>query len=395
MSTGYSGTPLPRKLGIGPGKRVAFVAAPEGFRQTLGELPEDVTVRPRARGPLDVIVFFTVSRADLERRIAVLQRALDPAGSLWVAWPKRASKVETDMTEDVVREVALPRGVVDTKVAAIDDTWSGLRLVVRVANRAARSKPQPGSQLRWRGPMPPDQAREPGEGEEPAERHLMDVPGARAVVDYARRHGVPRTVARGSYVGASRLVALSIFGCMRLSAVDANYSLTERCDVESRFLELDELTQVEALADEHGKRMVRAARRRGNRCYAVFDGEEIINVSFYAHRATPLVGDLLLCFRTPDWYMYGALTPPAHRGKGLHAVGVLRASLALFDEGVSRLVTVHERTHYNSMVSALRMGWRPCGSLYRIGSGPRTRVGRSVAARREGMMLRRLDPAAR
>ena len=135
MSAGYSGTPLPRKLGIAPGKRVAFVSAPDGFRETLGELPEGATVRSRPRGPLDVIVFFTTSRAGLERRIGALQRALDPAGGLWVAWPKRASKVQTDMTEDVVREVALPRGLVDNKVAAIDDTWSGLRLVIREANR--------------------------------------------------------------------------------------------------------------------------------------------------------------------------------------------------------------------------------------------------------------------
>ena len=223
----------------------------------------------------------------------------------------------------------------------------------------------------------------------------MKIPGPRIVMNYARRHGVPRTVARGSYVAASRLVALSIFGCMRLAPADINRPLAERAGVESRFLESDELTQVEALADAWGRRRIREARRRGDRCYAIFDRGEIVNVGFYANRPTPVVGDLLLCFRVPDWYMYGALTPPAHRGKGLHAVGVLRASLALFDEGVARMVTVHERTHYNSMVSALRMGWRPCGSLYRIGSGPRTRVGRSVAARREGMMLRRLDPAAR
>ena len=221
----------------------------------------------------------------------------------------------------------------------------------------------------------------------------MDIPDARAVVEYARRHGVPRTIVRGSYVAASRLVALSMFGCMRLTRADVNHALTECAGVESRFLELDEFTRVETLGDEYGKRLVRAARRRGDRCYAIFDDDEIVNVGFYADRATPVVGDLLLCFRAPDWYMYGALTPPAHRGRGLHAVGVLRASLALFDEGVSRLVTVHERTHYNSMVSALRMGWRPCGTLYRIGSGSLTRVGRSSGARREGMMLRRLDPA--
>jgi hypothetical protein len=128
---GYSGTPLPRKLGIREGAAVAFLNAPADFGDALGDLPDGVTVRDRLRGPLDVVVFFTVHRADLERRIEQLKAALDPAGRLWVAWPKQAAKVETDMTEDVVRDVALPLGLVDNKVAAIDDTWSGLQLVIR------------------------------------------------------------------------------------------------------------------------------------------------------------------------------------------------------------------------------------------------------------------------
>ncbi|MDX6659339.1 MAG: hypothetical protein QOJ55_161 [Solirubrobacteraceae bacterium] len=138
--TGYSGTPLPRKLGMKEGSRVAVLDAPDDFTDTLGALPEGVTVRERLRGPLDVIVFFIVRRADLERRIDRLKAALDPAGRLWIAWPKRASKVETDMTEDVVRDVALPLGLVDNKVAAIDESWSGLQLVIRKVLRCrARS----------------------------------------------------------------------------------------------------------------------------------------------------------------------------------------------------------------------------------------------------------------
>ena len=130
-SGGYSGTPLPRKLGIKEGAVVAFLDAPDDFVAVLGELPDGVAERTRLRGPLDVIVFFTVRRAHLERRIERLKAALHPAGRLWIAWPKRASKVETDMTEDVVRDVALPLGLVDNKVAAIDATWSGLQLVIR------------------------------------------------------------------------------------------------------------------------------------------------------------------------------------------------------------------------------------------------------------------------
>ena len=132
---GYSGTPLPRKLGIKLAHRVAFPGAPDGFERLLGALPEGVEVRSRARGPLDVIVFFSRRRAELERRFDALRRALDPAGGLWIAWPKRSSAVATDLTEDVVREVALERGLVDNKVCAIDETWSGLRLVIRLRDR--------------------------------------------------------------------------------------------------------------------------------------------------------------------------------------------------------------------------------------------------------------------
>ena len=140
MSAGYSGTPLPRKLGIKPGARVAFPQAPDGFRRTLGELPDRVSVRSRVRGPLDVVVFFTASRSELERRIEGLMAALEPAGGLWIAWPKRTSGMPTDVTEDVVRQVALPLGLVDNKVAAIDETWSGLRLVIRLRHRPATGR---------------------------------------------------------------------------------------------------------------------------------------------------------------------------------------------------------------------------------------------------------------
>jgi hypothetical protein len=98
-------------------------------------LPEDVTVRARTSGPLDVIVFFTKRRNELERRLPALRRAMDPAAGLWIAWPKRSSGVATDMTEDVARELGLANRLVDNKVCAIDETWSGLRLVIRLADR--------------------------------------------------------------------------------------------------------------------------------------------------------------------------------------------------------------------------------------------------------------------
>ena len=136
MTSGYSGTPLPRKLGIKPGHRVLLLGAPEGFAEdTLGELPEGVRVGTRASGVADVIVAFHLRRAELAKRMPALRERMDPAAGLWIAWPKRASKVATDMTEDVVREVALPTGLVDNKVCAIDEVWSGLRLVIRLRDR--------------------------------------------------------------------------------------------------------------------------------------------------------------------------------------------------------------------------------------------------------------------
>lgn len=137
---GYSGTPLARKLGIATGRTVALLGAPAGFDAVLAEtLPDAVAVRRRASGvgTADVIVSFHTRRAHLEARLPRLLATLDVDGGLWIAWPKRASAVPTDVTEDVVREVALPLGLVDNKVCAIDDTWSGLRLVWRSERRPA------------------------------------------------------------------------------------------------------------------------------------------------------------------------------------------------------------------------------------------------------------------
>ena len=126
MNAGYSGTPLARKLGFKEGMRVASVNPPDGF--AIDGIHD---VRARLGKGTDLVLFFTMERRALERRLDALRKAIEPDGMLWVAWPKRASGVATDMTEDVVRDVALPTGLVDTKVCAIDDIWSGLRLVVR------------------------------------------------------------------------------------------------------------------------------------------------------------------------------------------------------------------------------------------------------------------------
>jgi hypothetical protein len=132
---GYSGTPLDRKLGIKEGSRLALLGAPDGFDDVLAPLPGGVTVLRRLAADLDVAVLFVTERRELERRFDAVAQAVFPAGGFWVAWPKRASKVPTDLTEDVLREVALPKGLVDNKVCAVTDVWSGLRLVWRKENR--------------------------------------------------------------------------------------------------------------------------------------------------------------------------------------------------------------------------------------------------------------------
>jgi len=130
-TAGYSGTPLPHKLGLKPGMRVAWLGAPAHFPDLVGPLPDGVRLRTRAARPLDLAVLFVTRRGELARRLPGLRDVIAPAGAVWAAWPKRASGVETDVTEDVVRDVALPLGLVDVKVCAIDETWSGLRLVIR------------------------------------------------------------------------------------------------------------------------------------------------------------------------------------------------------------------------------------------------------------------------
>jgi hypothetical protein len=134
-SAGYSATPLTKKLGIKPGTLLATVHAPEAFGATLGSLPPEAEWRTRLSPGLDVVIAFYTSRAALAADWPKLTNAASPDGTIWVAWPKKASKVASDITEDVLREQLLPSGWVDNKVCAIDDTWSGLRFALRRALR--------------------------------------------------------------------------------------------------------------------------------------------------------------------------------------------------------------------------------------------------------------------
>jgi hypothetical protein len=133
--TGCSGIPLPQKLGIKPGLTVVIINAPTNYRRLLGTLPDSVIFSDRLKSGSNFIHVFIKRRGELEKRLSILREKIVDTGTVWVSWPKKSSGVPTDVTEDVVRAVALPLGFVDIKVCAIDEIWSGLKLMVRRENR--------------------------------------------------------------------------------------------------------------------------------------------------------------------------------------------------------------------------------------------------------------------
>lgn len=134
-TAGYSGTPLFKKLGYKSGMRVAVTDPPEDYWELLPGRPEDVEICDDSADALDLVHAFFTSRAELARALPALMKRTTQAGMIWISWPKKASKVPTDVTEDVVRAEALPLGLVDVKVCAVDHTWSGLKLVLRKTER--------------------------------------------------------------------------------------------------------------------------------------------------------------------------------------------------------------------------------------------------------------------
>ncbi len=132
---GYSGTPLAKKLGIKPSSRLFVASTPFNYAKLLAPLPEDVKILSRMSSDIDIAHLFTTRRADLATKLESTRAKMGPDGVIWVSWPKKASKVPTDITEDTVRQVAFPLGLVDIKVCAVDETWSGLKLVIRKENR--------------------------------------------------------------------------------------------------------------------------------------------------------------------------------------------------------------------------------------------------------------------
>ena len=140
MAPGYSGTPLAKKLGIKPGTKLVVVGdVPTEYKSLLAPLPERVTIAGKGKPPLEAVHVFVTKRAELAKHVEHLRKALVPDGYVWISWPKKASKVPTNITEDVIREVALPLGFVDIKVCAVSEVWSGLKLVIRLTERPRKA----------------------------------------------------------------------------------------------------------------------------------------------------------------------------------------------------------------------------------------------------------------
>lgn len=137
---GYSGTPLAKKLGIGEGSIALVVNAPRGYRKLLQPLPPAVRFVSRLDSAVDVVHLFTKKRAELERALVAYRKKLEPQAAVWVSWPKQSAKLPSEVTENVIREVALPLGFVDVKVCAVDAVWSGLKLVLRKELRVRRAR---------------------------------------------------------------------------------------------------------------------------------------------------------------------------------------------------------------------------------------------------------------
>jgi hypothetical protein len=140
MSAGYSGTPLAKKLGFKSGQRVSAPGAPPNYLKLLAPLPDAIEFQARPTKATDLVHLFTTSKAQLAKNLAIYRKTLHPQAAIWVSWPKKTAKMPTDITEDTIREVALPLGLVDIKVCAVDDIWSGLKLVIPRDQRPKSSR---------------------------------------------------------------------------------------------------------------------------------------------------------------------------------------------------------------------------------------------------------------
>jgi hypothetical protein len=221
----------------------------------------------------------------------------------------------------------------------------------------------------------------------------MKVAGSAEILDYAGRLGWRRALLRGAYVAANQVVRLSIFECFRLRPEDINMELAKAVgNYECRFLAPQEASRFFCQLDGELARGFHEAIARGDKAYVILDGERLASVGLYAEGPTPILSDLTVHFEPPSLYMYRGYTQAAYRGQRLHALGILRAALELFDLQVPQLVTLSEKTNYPATISVHRMGWQRCGAVYRVGIGPLMRLGQTASARANGMRLELRSP---
>lgn len=214
-------------------------------------------------------------------------------------------------------------------------------------------------------------------------------------MEYLRHLGLRRTLLRAGYIALNQILDVEVFGCLFLVVGDENDTYLNSGPLEARFLEEEEVIEL-SRDPSNGLREPKETERalaQGDLCYALLDSGRPVNLCLFSNGLTHLVDDLYVRFDATWWYMYGGYTHPDWRGRRLHAIGVVRGFRELQKQGVDRLVTLYERTNYRSLVSLRRMGWQPCGTLWRLGVAGHSRLGRSKRARGQGISLERGSPA--
>lgn len=218
------------------------------------------------------------------------------------------------------------------------------------------------------------------------------IPATGDTLEYLRHLGFRRTIARAAYVALNQVVNADVFGCHFLNAGDENESYLDLGSLGARFLEAEEVIEL-SYDPSSGLREPSETERalaQGDLCYALLDRGRPVSLNLFSKNGPAhLIDDLYVRFQAPSWYNYGQYTHPDWRGRNLSSVGIIRAFRELQKRGVKRLVATIEWTNYRSLASARRTGWRPCGTLWRLGFAGHSRLGRTRRARRQGMYLER------
>jgi len=223
---------------------------------------------------------------------------------------------------------------------------------------------------------------------------MMKIPSLAETRQYVGHLGYRRAFWRAAYVAANQVMEVSIMGCVlvRPGTLDPSFAAPSPV-YTGRFLEPEEAAVLSKGFELAGQEALRSAIDRGDACYGVLKGDRLANVALFTPHPTPLMGDLVVHFEPPSWYMYGGYTPKEFRGDHLHSRSFVGGCFELFDRGVPSVVSLIERTNYRSWASVDRMGGgEPAGSIYRLKLGPFSYLGRTSRARKFGMRLEAIEP---